>query len=653
MLLKLNFKYKTRLLIVAVAMVFLNSCDYLDVDHYFMDMLTEEEAFQDKTYTEQWLWNAYSYLDKQKEMGTKGNTAFSFATDEAMFSDWEGGKLIEYYQAGEYSASRQLKEDRWGSLFQGIRQASIFMKNVDNCEELSKNTREDYRAQARFLRAYYYWLLLKQYGPIPILPDEGLNISKSYEELEVPRNTYDECVDYIVTELRQAARVLPQQRHGNWLGQATKGAALATRAKVLLYAASPLYNGNTDYFNFKSKEGVNLINQEYSEEKWAKAAAAAKEVMMLGLYELNTVEYDPETTLPLAANVPTADYPNGAGGIDPLESYRQVFDGEVLASNNRELVFLRPRSTITDLLKHTTPKSLNGWNSHAVSLKQVDAYYLFDGKDIGDPTAEQPYQEEGFTLSNTDVPYLGSNVSLQYAYREPRFYASIAFPGSVWANLSTTLQHLKNKQVFYYKGDIDGKSNADIEHYVLTGITFNKFLNPMDSFNEGGQVKHKVEPTIRYADVLLWYCEAMNMLTQSWEIESFDSQNSITVSRDINEMQAAFSRIRYRAGLPDLDNSIYQNKDQFLAKLKRERQVELFLEGARYFDLRRWKDAEVEEDIPFMKYDVDVSGADQADFYKRVPLWIDKKFEKRMYLWPIPEGDLKMNSKLVQNPGWE
>ncbi|MCL3780924.1 RagB/SusD family nutrient uptake outer membrane protein [Prolixibacteraceae bacterium JC049] len=644
--------YKLKLISIIGFLFLMNSCDYLEVDHYFMDMLTQEEAFQDKTYTEQWLWNTYSYLSNQ-EMGTKGNTAFSFASDEALFSDWEGGKLIEYYQAGEYSASRQLKEDRWGHLYRGIRQASIFMANVDKCPELSKNIREDYRAQARFLRAYFYWMLIKQYGPVPILPDAGLNISKSYAELEVPRNTYDECVEYITTELRQAARVLPMQRQGNWIGQPTKGAALAARAKVLLYAASPLYNGNSEYFNFTSKEGEALISQKYNEEKWAKAAVAAKEVMDLGLYELHTAEYDPEKTTALAANVPTASYPAGAGGIDPLESYRQVFNGEVLASNNRELVFLRPNSTIVDLLKHVTPKSLNGWNSHAVTLKQVDAYYLNDGKDIGDPSAQHPYKAEGFTTSNNDVPLLASNVSLQYAWREPRFYASIAFPGSIWPNKSTSLQHLKNKQIFYYKGDIDGKSNADIEHYVLTGIAFNKFISDMDSFNEGGQTKHKVEPTIRYADVLLWYCEALNQLTGTHQIESFDSQNTITVSRDVNAMQQAFSRIRFRAGLPDLDASEYADKNTFLNKLKRERQIEFFLEGARYFDLRRWKDAEVQENMKLMKYDVDVTNADQADFYNRVPLWINKKFEKRMYLWPIPKSDLKMNSMLVQNPGWE
>lgn len=642
--------YKIKFIIVAWFLTMMSSCNYLEVDNYFMDMLTEEQVFKDKTYTEQWLWNVYSYLGGSPEMGTKSNTAFSFASDEALFSDW--GTLCGDYQGGNYSSTDQLKENRWGYLYKGIRQASIFMNKVDNCAELTKNIREDYRAQARFLRAYFYWLLVKQYGPVPILPDAGLNISKSYTELEVPRNTYDECVEYITTELQQAARVLPLMRQSNWMGQPSKGAALAVRAKVLLYAASPLYNGNTDYFNFKNKNGDPMINQTYSEEKWAKAAIAAKEVIDLGLYELNVVD-ESETTLPLASNVSTAAYPDGAGGIDPLESYRQIFNGEILPSTNRELVFIKTSSTIVDLLKHVTPKSLNGWNSHAVTLKQIDAYYMFDGKDIGDISSEKPYQKEGFTKDVNEVPFLPADVSLQYAYREPRFYASIAFNGSIWANKSTSKTEKKNKQIFYYKNNVDGKKNSDPEHYVLTGITFKKFLSDMDSFDEGGQVRHKIEPKIRYADVLLWYCEALNMLTKTHTVKSFDTQNSITVSRDITEIQQSFSRIRFRAGLPDLDESDYLDANTFLAKLKRERQIEFFIEGARYFDLRRWKDAEVEENMDLWGYNVSVSKSDQENYYERVPLSIRKSFDKRMYLWPLPNFDLKMNSMLIQNPGWE
>ena len=638
-------------IIIALLSVF--SCDYVEVDHYFQDMLTEDMVFESKQYTEEWLWNTYSWLkDSGFEIATRGNTAFSFASDEAVFSDWGGGLEIQRYQNGEFSPATQLHEDRWGDLYRGIRKASTFIYNVDRCEELTLSERQDYKAQARFIRAYLYWILIKQYGPVPIMPENGADISLSYEELEYPRTPFDECVEYVETELVTAARTLPKERQANWLGQATAGAALATRAKLLLYAASPLYNGNPDFNNFKNNDGTPLMPSEYSEEKWAKAAAAAKDVIDLNMYELNVVDYDEETTVPLASNVPTDDYPNGAGNIDPYESYRQCFNGQVTASNNRELIFITPSSSLNDMCQHFTPKQLSGWNCFAATLKQVDAYYMFDGKDISDQSAEVVYTEDRWTTSSRDVPHLIAGVNYAYAFREPRFYASISFNGSVWENRSTTQSNLRNKQIFYYKGDINGKNDADIEHYVLTGIGIKKFLNPMDSWNEGGQRRHKVEPRIRYADVLLWYAEALNQLTQTYTFKSYDNQTDITVNRDVSEMRMAFSRIRFRAGLPDLDDAVYNSVSSFYNALKRERQIEFFIESARYFDLRRWKDAEVQEALPLWRYSVDRTQADFMEFMVREPLWVRKRFGSEMYLWPLPLNEIRRNTNLVQNPGW-
>ena len=637
-------------------LLFTTSCskNYLEVDKYFDNMLTKTQVFKSKTYTEQWLWNVYSYLGKN-EMGIKITAlSFPFASDEAIFSDRNGGLLCQQYQNGEFGPSNQLSEDVWGYFYEGIRQASIFIGNVDNCKELTDATRVDYAAQARFLRAYYYWMLLKQYGPVPILGQKEFDISLSYQQLEVERNTYDECVQFITEELLQCSRVLPSTRQPNTLGQPTQGAAMALKAKILLYAASPQFNGNTDYATFLNSAGKPLISQVYSEEKWAKAAAAAKEVIKLGIYELNIVKLDSlnPNILPLAANVPTAKYPAGAGGINPLESYKQTFSGKEQAYTNRELIFVRPWSCIADLLKHNAPKSLNGWNSNAMTLKQLDAYYMFDGKDISDATAQKPYNGTRFTSANDEVPFLKSNVSYIYAYREPRFYASAAFNGSVWDNLSTSRPELRNKQIFYYKGELDGKNQADIEHYVLTGVAPIKFLDPTDSFNEGGQIKNKVEPDIRYADVLLWYAEALNNLTKSYTFKAYDNISDVTVSRDVNEMHYGVSRVRFRAGLPDLTSDVYGDPRAFYVALKRERQVELFFEGARYFDLRRWKDADVEENMPLLRYNTDATMANRADFYTRGVLWVKKQFLKKMYLWPLPTNDLTRNSKLVQNPGW-
>ena len=104
--------------------------------------------------------------------------------------------------------------------------------------ELTEEERADFKAQARFVRAYYYWLLLRKYGPVPILPDEGLDYTDSYDELARQRNSYDECADYIASEMALAAQDLPLTRGVNQISRPTRGAALAARARALLYAAT-------------------------------------------------------------------------------------------------------------------------------------------------------------------------------------------------------------------------------------------------------------------------------------------------------------------------------------------------------------------------------------------------------------------------------
>ena len=119
------------------------------------------------------------------------------------------------------------------------------------------------------------------FGPVPLIPLEGLDADLSYEELSLPRAHFDEIVSFIDTELAETARLLPMRRTVNNLGRPTRGAALGLRARVLLYAASPLYNGNLDFFNVVDNKGNQLISQTYDESKWAKAAAAAKDVIEL------------------------------------------------------------------------------------------------------------------------------------------------------------------------------------------------------------------------------------------------------------------------------------------------------------------------------------------------------------------------------------
>lgn len=665
-------------ILVGIASWGLASCNgFLDVDQYFNDLYQLDSVFTKRSTTEQWLWKVYSRLDANREICNKMSSGFNFASDDLFYGDRTATVPCQSYQNCEYSPSKMLNEDRWGNLYCGIREASTFISNVDQCTELTNDQIEDYKAQARFLRAYFYWMLIKQWGPVPLLPDEGLDINLSYEELSTPRNTYDECVDYIVAEFEEAAIHLEQERSTAYLGMATKGAALAARAKVLLYAASPLYNGNHDLFELKDEAGNPLINQNYDERKWARAAAA-EEVINTGWYELYTVPVSEETVLP-PAEVRSREFPYGCGGIDPYESYRQLFNGAIRdMKDNREFIFYRQFNNagatggedLIDLVKHSYPHNSgwDGWNTNAVSLKQVDAYYMFDGRDKDNASEGYPYHEDGFiTADDADSIYKFVNraseekyqVSRRFGNREPRFYASISFNGCVWEsenaykNQNGTVD-IQNKPCNYYRGGENGKTSSEPEFCPFTGIGLFKYYHPDDTWQTSGAVyqTYKVEPTIRYADVLLWYAEALNELTQEYSFPTYDGRGTVTVSRNVEKMRSAFSQVRFRAGLPDADN--YDDAAQFRVTLKRERQIELFAESARYFDLRRWKDAPTEEVGPIKGFNINITSSKREDFYKETVISrVQKRWMDKMYLWPIPKNETDRNVKLQQNPGWE
>lgn len=662
----------------------LASCsDFLSVDKYFNDRLNEEKVFAKKDYSDRWLAALYSNLvNYQADVASKGYIMFNFSDD--MYCGDRGNKY-RTFKFGEYDEN--WFNDSYGQCYMSIRDASTMIHNIDINQELSKEEIADYKAQARFLRAYYYWLLLRRYGPIPLLPDEGMDYTASYDELALPRSSYKECAEFISAELALAARDLPLERSNREINKATRGSALAARAKVLLYAASPLNNGNKDMAELTDDEGRCLIPQEYDEEMWAKAAAAAKDVMELNRYHLYVAPFRTEdvnhgypATIVPPRNTEFSDknWPDGWKDIDPFESYRSLFNGDVRPSDNPELIFTRgvnqAQENCVEMARHQFPSSLNGWNTHGISLKQCDAYSMSDGSDLpgmnnympaGYPNRDPRERPRGY-VTREDVEQgrykpLSEGVCLEYANREPRFYASVAYNGSVWDMTSLNNESMRYRQVFYYRGKQDGMRPSAPEFWLRTGIGVKKYCNPQDAFVkdgdpsgwEGHRVIDKADPAIRYAEVLLIYAEALNELDGTYSIPSYDGATTYQIARSTDEMKKAIRPIRIRGGVPDYEESIYSDKDQFRRKLKRERQIELFAEGHRYFDLRRWKDAPLEEATPIYGCNMNMTEKYRDLFYEPyvVPS-LPTVFSKKMYYWPIPHQELKRNRRLTQNPGW-
>lgn len=690
-----KYKYMIAGVAAMCATAFLTSCsDYLDTDKYFKDQQSLEHIFNNKNNTLEWLALSYSRLQGDNiEIGHSDQNPTNFC-DDMTFNEGNNGDRYRKFKLGEYGDGYSYDtyyKNSWPWSYVAIRQASVFIHNAHANDELTQDEIDVLIGEAHFLRGYFYWLLIRKYGPVPIMPDEGADFSESYDNLSYPRNTFDECVDFICKDMIEAAKRLPDRRDNLNSARPTKGAALAMRAKVLTYAASPLYNGNTEMADFTDKTGRQLISQQYDERKWAVAAAAGKDFLdyndQAGVYKIHTVgirKTAEDTSYPTTIIPPKCEpyssqnFPDGWADIDPFESYRSVFNGELSMAENEEIIFTRGQNDrgnnlipagqedaeedkgVKQLVKHQLPNSLGGWNIHGVTQKQCDAYAMADGTpyDREKVMAQYGPGNEFTTINNKALhPYdhLPDNgIYMGYANREPRFYASVAYSGTIWPGASTTEDRYHNQQIFYYRGEQDGRVNSN-ERWVNTGIGVMKYVHPYDiNVGNNASIRDKADPALRYADLLLLYAEALNNLTTSYEIASWDGTQTYTISRDVTEMHRGVKPVRMRAGVPDYTDEVYADRDQFFNAIVHERQIEFFAENQRYFDLRRWKIAEEHEAEQIYGCNTLMDRRNALQFYNpvRVPK-LQTSFSRRQYFWPVSWDELRRNKNLTQAPGWK
>ena len=402
---------------------------------------------------------------------------------------------------------------------------------------------------------------------------------------------------------------------------------------------------------------MHYVSQTYDERKWAVAAAAAKRVMDLGIYRLHTVPAD-EYTVPLPANVPSAAFPQGAGGIDPFRSYSEMFTGETTNVTNPELIWGTTQN-VTDQQDVVFPLKLGGNSSISIPQRIVDAYRMADGRDIHNASAEYPYEDRPYdqTCVTTADKQLSKNYRLPggtykaYDNREPRFYASIGFSGALWQMESTTSEEMRNQIVEYYNGANAGKNQAGVTNiYNLTGYTCRKYVHPRDArTGSNARTVTKTFPIIRYAEILLSYAEALNNLTTTHEV------NGESYSRDESAMAEAFNQVRYRAGLPGAEAAELANPGTFNELIQRERMVEFLHENRRYYDICRWGIFEELEREPLTGLNVDAEKWE--GFYSPTIISYrtirERTFKSKYMFMPLHRDELRKVPSLDQNPGWE
>lgn len=638
------------------------SCEsYLDVDSYFYDQSTIDSVFQSKVRVNEYINGIATFLPNESRLFTESPFPFGLASDEC-FASWNDGRHagMNFLIGNETAQTGQF--NNWGNYYKAIRKANIVISRIGECKDMTDMERRDYTGRAYFLRGYFYFCLLRQYGPVPLVPDTPFEVDTPADQASVARNTYDECVDYICNDMEKAAEFLPESRSQAFQYIATKGAALALASRLRLYAASPWFNGNTRYVDWKTDDGKNFISQTNDNGKWGKAAVAAKRVIDMNKYALNTVSRTKQT-LPLPSTVSSAAFPDGAGDIDPYQSYKSLFDGSINAELVPEYIYICEMAVGRGSNDNSnqwiaTPYLLGGGNGLNVCLDLIDAYKMVDGYDIRHSSAEYPYPDANHAGDRIDTPWeisdgyeLLPNTAKVDCYREPRFYATIGYNHCLWPGTSYIGEDkVTNIEVTYYYDGNGGPNPQHPEDYNHTGYTCRKYIHQEDNIK--GTSRVKTFPIIRYAEILLNYVEALNELEGAYT----DEATGMSVSRNIDEMRKYFNMIRFRAGMPGITEEELASVDKMRDAIKAERRIEFALEGYRYHDLRRWGDAEAMINTKISGYNTNARASERQKFYTRTILdsktIMKRTFSQKMYFYPIPKTVMDHNAKLIQNPGW-
>ena len=489
------------------------------------------------------------------------------------------------------------------NIYEGIRYAYNFLNNIGSVPDISEANLRYWSGEAHFLIAHLHQILLEYYGPI-VLAREEIDLNAPASSVNVPRSTYDECVDYIVGELDDIIdnKRLPlhfTSQADKDYGRATLAMCMGLKSRVLLLAASPQFNGNPAYAGVVNKDGKHLFATAKDPEKWKRAADAAKAIIDLGIFDLYK-EYHSDGTL------------------DPYMSCRNVF----LENWNSEVMMVR----ISNYLKHwersASPRQFSGYESMGATQQLVDAFRMKDG------TAITPDKESGYSKANYSDPKSGwvfapAGTRNMFVNREPRFYVNICFNGAYW------IGDQKTRIQLYYTGGSGKKGTWD---FPRSGYIAIKNVSPSSNPKNGNYIKRPFV-IMRYAEILLNYVEALN---------EYDPGNA--------DIETYLNKIRERGGLGPVQSDL--NQSQMREQIRLERRIELCFEQLRYFDTRRWLIADQTDGGPFYGMNVDAGNSFTDEAFYEKTVFETRVFRPEFYLFPIPQSEINRDPQIVQNPGW-
>jgi len=626
-------------LIVVFFLASLTSCsEYLNVVPD--GVATLDNAFSNRVNAEKFLFTCYNMIPNQNDPFVyPGNVGFDeiwWDTNVSGLNNRSGSRIATNDQNSTDPFQNYWDGRRDGrNLWVGIRDCNIFLENIEKVPDLQAWERVRWVSEVKFIKAYLHYFLLQLYGPIPIV-DVNQPVNANPDDVKVYREPVDVVVDYIVNLLDESMENLPPKIDETTtdMGRITQPIAAAVKAKVLVWAASPLFNGNPDYANFIDKRGQPLVAPQADPAKWQRALDAVDDAIAVSHSNGHSLfrfrrgfETMSDTTL-LKYTL------RGAVSERPID--------------NPEVIWAHPAYNNTNQFQnYCTPKffsNYGGTSELSATLKIAEQYYTHNGVPIDeDRTWNYASRYEARRDTGTFHRYYISRgemtANLNY-YREPRFYAHLAFDRSLYEALAQAEDQtivIKNRS-----GDPHGVVFSDA--HIKTGYFIKKLVSYRSATTTASPSPHRFSiPLIRLSDLYLLRAEAANEVKNAPDEEVYRWVDSVRFRAGLEGVVDSWAKYSSIPGKPS-------TKEGLRDIIKRERLNELSFEGQRMFDLRRWKDAMRYMNQPVQGWDH--QGVKPEDYYQIVTYYNNRNYTTKDYLWPIWTTSLIQNPNLVQNPGW-